>query len=161
MNGKIFSILLIGFAAVFGLTLWYVQNYAHYIRLPDSEKTRIDLVALSDTTANNGVASITAVNFRGIEGTTSPLKYRACFETNVETTNLREIYEEYRNPTPLVAPYWFDCFDATEIGNGLNRREATAFLSQAEISDGVDRVVAIFADGRAFAWHQLNDKYGD
>jgi hypothetical protein len=34
-----------------------------------------------------------------------------------------------------------------------------AFLSQADISKGVDRVVAVFADGRAFAWHQLNDTY--
>ena len=32
-----------------------------------------------------------------------------------------------------------------------------AFLSVADITRGVDRVVAVFPDGQAFAWHQLND----
>jgi hypothetical protein len=25
----------------------------------------------------------------------------------------------------------------------------------------VDRIVALYPDGRAFAWHQLNDRYRD
>ena len=33
--------------------------------------------------------------------------------------------------------------------------EALAFLSQSDIAPDVDRVVAVFADGRAFAWHQF------
>ena len=31
-----------------------------------------------------------------------------------------------------------------------------AFLSEPDIHPGVDRVVAVFGDGRAYAWHQLN-----
>ena len=57
---------------------------------------------------------------------------------------------------PLTAPGWFDCFDAVAIGEALEKGEAIAFLSQANIHPGVDRVVAVFPDGRAFAWHQLN-----
>ncbi len=55
----------------------------------------------------------------------------------------------------MTAPGWFDCFDANAIGEALERGEALAFLSQAEIAVGVDRVVAVFPDGRAYAWHQL------
>jgi hypothetical protein len=36
--------------------------------------------------------------------------------------------------------------------------EALAFLSEPNIHPGVDRVVAVFPDGRAFAWHQLNQR---
>jgi hypothetical protein len=34
-------------------------------------------------------------------------------------------------------------------------------LSEPEIHPGVDRVVAVFPDGRAFAWHQLNASLSD
>jgi hypothetical protein len=56
---------------------------------------------------------------------------------------------------PLNAPAAFPCFDAAAIGAALESGEALAFLSEPEIHPGVDRVVAVFADGRAFAWHQL------
>ena len=47
------------------------------------------------------------------------------------------------------------------IGAALESGEALAFLSEPEIHPGVDRVVAVFPDGRAFAWHQLNDSPED
>mgnify|MGYP006198981481 CR=1 FL=1 len=59
---------------------------------------------------------------------------------------------------PLIAPPWFDCFNAERIGRALETGEAIAFLSVPDITPGVDRVVAVFPDGAAFAWHQLNDK---
>ena len=43
----------------------------------------------------------------------------------------------------------------------MERGEALAFLSQHDIASGVDRVVAVYPDGRAFAWHQLNDESKD
>ena len=36
------------------------------------------------------------------------------------------------------------------------RGEALAFLSEPLKDYGMDRVVAVFPDGRAYAWHQLN-----
>ncbi len=37
-----------------------------------------------------------------------------------------------------------------------------AFLGEKDIRDGgVDRVIAVYPDGRAFAWHQLNEKYDE
>jgi hypothetical protein len=68
---------------------------------------------------------------------------------------LTETYRAYQGATPLNAPSWFDCFDATEIGAALENGQALAFLSQSNIAPDVDRVVAVFADGRAFAWHQF------
>ena len=50
---------------------------------------------------------------------------------------------------------------AETVGKALENEQAIAYLAQANIHDGVDRVVAIFDDGRAFAWHQLNEKYKD
>ena len=56
---------------------------------------------------------------------------------------------------PTIAPYWFDCFDAKAIGAALEKGEARAFLSQKDIAPQIDRVVAVFPDGRAYAWHQV------
>ena len=50
---------------------------------------------------------------------------------------------------------------AAAIGAALETGEAVAFLSQANSHPGVDRVVAVFPDGRAYAWHQLNDSLED
>ena len=35
---------------------------------------------------------------------------------------------------------------------------ARAILGQAEVHPDVDRIIAVYPDGRAFGWHQLNDK---
>jgi hypothetical protein len=103
--------------------------------------------------------AIVVENIEGIDADSSPLRFRACFTTPLTQATLTETYRLYDRPTPLTAPGWFDCFDADAIGEALERGEALAFLSQADISKGVDRVVAVFPDGRAFAWHQLNDTY--
>jgi hypothetical protein len=69
---------------------------------------------------------------------------------------LTETYVAYPKAEPLNAPSWFSCFDAAAIGAALEKGEALAFLSQSDILPQVDRVVAVFPDGRAYAWHQLN-----
>jgi hypothetical protein len=74
---------------------------------------------------------------------------------------LTETYRMYERAEPLVAPRGFDCFDAEAIGRALETGEALAFLSEPDIHLGVDRVVAVFGDGRAFAWQQLNGKLGE
>ena len=58
---------------------------------------------------------------------------------------------------PLNGPTWFDCFDAEAIGEALaNRRGDRLPVGQANIAPQIDRVVAVFADGRAYAWHQVS-----
>ena len=36
---------------------------------------------------------------------------------------------------------------------------ANAYMAAIEDMDGMDRVVAVYPDGRAYMWRQLNDKY--
>ena len=35
---------------------------------------------------------------------------------------------------------------------------ARAILGQSEVRPDVDRVIAVYPDGRAFGWQQINDK---
>jgi hypothetical protein len=98
---------------------------------------------------------ILAEDVTGIDSDSSPIRFRACFTTPLSLAMLSETYVAYTDAEPLVAPGWFDCFDAMAIGTALERGEALAFLSEPDIHPGVDRVVAVFPDGRAFAWHQL------
>ena len=74
---------------------------------------------------------------------------------------LTESYVIFDGAVPLVAPGWFDCFDAETIGEALETGEAIAFMGEKNIEDGIDRIVAVFPDGRAYAWHQLNEKFAD
>lgn len=154
MNGKIVAGGLVVIAAVAGIAMYYLQVYAFY------EPARFDPGAEIALTPILGDAPevILADNVQGIDATSSPLRFRACFHTPLTQAMLTETYKVYDAAQPLVAPGWFDCFDAGQITTALETGEAIAFLSVQDIVPGVDRVVAVFPDGRAFAWHQLNDK---
>jgi hypothetical protein len=55
----------------------------------------------------------------------------------------------------LNAPAAFPALTPPRSGLPWKTGEAVAFLSEPGIHPGVDRVVAVFQDGRAYAWHQL------
>jgi len=97
-----------------------------------------------------------ATGFQGIDADTSPLKFRACFTTTKSIPMLTETYQVYDAATPLKAPGWFKCFDNEQLADDLTSGEAIAFLGQANIHYGVDRVIAIYGDGRSYAWNQIN-----
>ena len=155
MNGKLVAggIVLTGLVA--GIAMYWLQVYAFYVPVSFTPGTEITLVPIEGAVPE----AIVVENIEGIDADSSPLRFRACFTTPLTQATLTETYRLYDRPTPLTAPGWFDCFDADAIGEALERGEALAFLSQANISKGVDRVVAVFPDGRAFAWHQFNDTY--
>ncbi len=94
-------------------------------------------------------------DLEGIDGTSSPLRFRACFTTSIDQATLTEGFKVYDKAEPLNAPFWFSCFDAAKIGAALETGEAIAFLSKSDIAPEIDRVVAVFPDGRAYAWHQV------
>ena len=56
----------------------------------------------------------------------------------------------------MRAPNWFKCFDVKNITNDLQSGKAMAYLSEANIEYGIDRVLAIYPNGEAYAWHQIN-----
>ena len=152
MNGKIIVSTIALSSAIVGAAVWYLQVYAFYEPVSFTPGAEITLT----TIANGQPEPILAEDITGIDADSSPLRFRACFTTPLTQAMLSETYVAYPGATPLVAPGWFDCFDATAIGTALERGEALAFLSQSNIHTDVDRVVAVFPDGRAFAWNQLN-----
>ena len=156
-NGKIVGGGIVIAAALAGAGIWYAQLYAYYKPASFQPGAEIALTPILGDTPE----VILAENVEGIDADSSPLRFRACFHTPLSQAMLTETYRVYDKATPLVAPPWFGCFDAGKITTALETGEAIAFLSVADITRGVDRVVAVFPDGRAFAWHQLNDTLKD
>ncbi len=131
--------------------MYWLQVYAFYDRLPETSVLRV--------TTETGVQPLSLAEFQGIDATSSPLRYRACARL-AEMTEVAHATPA-TNPDPLTAPGWFDCFDAEAIGTAIKRGDATAYLSEREIHRGVDRLIAVFPDGRAYAWQQLNGTLED
>lgn len=152
MNGKLVAGFIVIFALATGAMIYWLQEYAFYTEASFQPGSEIDLTLLE----TGQPEPILADNVQGIDATSSPLRFRACFHTPMSQAMLTETYKVYETPTPLNGPSWFDCFDAAAIGAALQSGEAIAFLSQANIAPSIDRVVAVFPDGRAYAWHQLS-----
>jgi hypothetical protein len=152
VNGKIIGGGIVIIAAVAGVAMYWLQVYAFYSPVVFTPGQEIMLTPIESTVPE----VILADGVTGIDATSSPLRFRACFHTPMSQAMLTETYQTYANATPLTAPSWFDCFDANAIGTAIERGDAIAFLSQSNIAPGVDRVVAVYPDGRAYAWHQLN-----
>ena len=143
--GKIIAGGIVVAALIGGAAMYWLQVYAYYEELPAQD-------AIVMTPLGGAPVSLPVRDFRGIDAVTSPLRYRACFTLAAPTAALLR----HRDPTPLNAPSWFDCFDSGEIGADLEAGTARAYVAEANIEYGFDRVVAVYADGRAFAWHQMN-----
>ena len=152
MNGKLVGGFIVLTALLAGGAIYYLQEYAYYQPIVFTPGDEIELTAL----VSGQPEPIPVADLQGIDATSSPLRFRACFTTPVDQPTLTEGFKVYDNAVPLNAPSWFDCFDAAKIGAALESGEAIAFLGQAEIAPQIDRVVAVFPDGRAFAWHQIN-----
>lgn len=153
--GKVIVGAIVIVAAIAGGFLWYTAERAFYEPVAFQPGAEIKLVPLT----SDQPEAIVVSGVEGIDATSSPIKFRACFTTPLTLATLTETYREYPGAEPLVAPSGFDCFDAAAIGKALETGEALAFLSELNIHPGVDRVVAVFADGRAYAWNQLNAEF--
>lgn len=155
-GGKLVGVGLLVVALVAGAALYYLQVYAFY------DEIKQDSAVIELTSIVSGEPEeIIADGFEGIDSTSSPIRFRGCFTTPMSQSLLSETYVSYDKAVPLIGPGWFSCFDAKTIGADLEEGVALPFLSQADVSDGVDRVVAVYPDGRAFIWHQLNDKFAE
>lgn len=152
MNGKIVGSFIVIVALVAGAAMYWLQVYAFYEPVAFTPGEEITLTPIIGDVPE----AIIAENVTGIDATSSPLRFRACFTTPMSQGMLTETYRVYEKATPLIAPGWFDCFDANKIGDALETGDAIAFLSVPNIHPGIDRVVAVFPDGQAYAWHQLN-----
>ncbi len=139
--------LLIGgavFLAVFIPALWYTQFYAFYFEMPETTE-----ITVADRT-------VQVREFRGIDADTSPIKLRTCMTLD---PNLLDGLPPAEDPAPLVAPSWFECFDARSIGTALDAGTAKAYLAASDEFHGTVRMIAVFDDGRAFMWRQLSPEF--
>lgn len=157
MNGKIVAGFIVVVALAAGIAIYWLQEYAFYQKAVFSPGAEIVLTPIQ----GGPPEAIVAENLQGIDAESSPIRFRACFTTPLSLGMLTETYVVYPDAEPLVAPTWFDCFDATRIGQALETGEAVAFLSQSDVRPGVDRVVAVFPDGQAFAWSQVRKDTGE
>jgi hypothetical protein len=150
--GRIAVAVILLTAAIGGIGLWYTAERAFYEPVAFQPGTEIRLTPI----VSDQPEPILAEGVQGIEATSSPIKFRACFTTPLSLAMLSETYRTYDDAVPLVAPRDFPCFDAAAIGADLESGEALAFLSEPNILYGIDRVVAVTGDGRGYAWHQIN-----
>ena len=153
MSGKIVGIVLILCAAVAGGALYYLQVYGYYQDVVATDGADVQLIQ----NINDEPQAIVYENFQAVDADSSPIRFRGCFTTSLSLENLSDTFASAGDVTPRNAPRWFDCFDATAIAAELDAGTAKAFLGQKNIHYGVDRIVAITADGRGFIWHELND----
>ncbi|MEO0915106.1 MAG: DUF6446 family protein [Pseudomonadota bacterium] len=147
MSGKIVMSLFLAAALIFGGLLYYFQVYAYYA---PTEK-------LSSITV--GEAEIAVGFYEGIDSTTSPNKLRACFEVAPEAFDGLVPVDD---ADPLIAPSWFECFDAEGIAKDLEAGRARAYIAADETPEGavgyeILRFVAVYPDGRAFLWRHYRE----
>jgi hypothetical protein len=152
MTAARIAILGIVVSALFaGAALYYLQVYAYYVEVT------AQVAEVQMTSVITGMPEpILFENYKGIDSNSSPIRYRACFDTPLSLAMLTETYQTYPLATPLITPGWFDCFDPEKIGDALETGEAIAFMGVENITYGVDQVVAVFPDGRGYAWQQIN-----
>ena len=150
MNGRWAVLLLLGSVFAGGAALWILQSEAGYREFEGAQHGFGPLLMLP-----GGDREFRVSNIRGIKGDSSPLKFRACFLTDPGNVN-EKIGEAYPDASPLIAPKWFECFDAAAIGSDIESGDARAVLLRRNIAEGVDRVAAFYRDGRGFAWQQLS-----
>ncbi len=149
-SGRLLVIGIVLITAVFGAAQWYFQTRAYYAPITAEQ------AALTVTLADGSIVPLDVTDFDGIDADTSPLRLRACFQLDDASAALLAEAQVYEDAAPLVAPAWFDCFNADEIGAALESGTATARLMQENIVYGIDRIVTVLPDGRGFAWPQMN-----
>lgn len=153
MNGKIAAGVIVVTAIVAGVAMYWLQVYAYYDEVKFEPGNEIRLTSVVSGTPE----AILAENVTGIDANSSPLRFRACFTTPLSQAMLTETYQVYDVPEPTIGPSWFDCYDAMAVGAALEKGEAVAFLSEHLAPYGMDRVAAVFPDGRGYLWNQISE----
>ena len=150
--GKVIGIGILMIAVLAGAAMYYLQVYHFYEPVEANGTTDVQLTNL----VTGEPEPVLYEAFKAIDADSSPIRYRACFRTEMSQAMLTETYEMYEAAEPLTAPKWFDCFDADAIGAQLEQGTALAFLGEKNIQYGIDRIVVITEDGRGYAWQQIN-----
>lgn len=141
MSGRRLILGFVGFLVVFAAALVWFQLFAFYDR-----QSGIETIAIDGRTAP-------VADYQGIDASSSPLKLRACFRMDpAEVANLAAATDA----TPLLGPFWFDCFDAGRLTEDLAASRATAYRIARNHPRGFDTLIAVYPDGESYLWRQLN-----
>jgi len=152
MTGKLLALLLLISAALAGAGMYYLQVYGFYYDVATQPGQDVTLLRQGADTPE----PIAYAAFQAIDADSSPIRYRACFETDLSAADLAA-FQPVEAAEPLTAPGWFECYDAVAIADALKSGQAQAYVSAKNIHYGVDRVVAITQDGKGYVWHALNN----
>ena len=80
--------------------------------------------------------------------------YYACFQTSMSFGFLTETYVISDDATPAKPLGEMACYDQQKIAMDVASGEALSLVGERNIIEGIDRIIAVYPDGRAFAWHQ-------
>ena len=152
MTGKLLALILVISAVLAGAGMYYLQVYGFYYEI--EPRPGQDVVLLAQGTDTPEVITYSA--FQAIDADSSPIRYRACFETDLTPDELTR-FVPAEDPEPLTAPGWFDCYDAVSLADALKTGQAQAYMGTKNVHYGVDRIVAITQDGKGYVWHALNN----
>ena len=141
--GKVVVIALVVVCFLGGIGIWYAQTRAFWSTVDGTVALAVEGVPLE------------AATVEAIASASSPLGFRACFRHGQDVPAIDA--PDRSDPAPTVAPGWFACFDAEAVAALIASGEARAFTSHHNAAYGVDRIVALAADGRGWAWHELNE----
>jgi hypothetical protein len=143
MRGKPLMIALLAFTALFAVALVWFQVFAFYERT-----TGFDIEV-------DG-APVAVAGYQGIDAATSPLKLRGCFTADPAAFAAAPPAPD---AAPLLAPFWFRCFDARAISQDIASGAAAAHLLATDEPAGFDLMAAVYPDGRGYLWRQLGKDY--
>lgn len=116
--------------------------------VPVEFEMRLVLIGGADSEA------IVTRDLRAISDESDPHSLYACFSTEGSIPMLTETFEVAEDAAPKPPAADLPCFDAETLAGDLKSGAALAFVGARDIWPGVDRLIAIYDDGRAFAWHQ-------
>jgi hypothetical protein len=150
--GKFLALLILVCALIGGAAMYYLQVYAYYDEIPATGPADVQVTSL----ATGKPQPLPHADFQAIDSDSSPIRYRACFTTDLALDDLTATYQTYQGAVPLMAPKWFDCFDARALGAALEAGEARAYMGTENVRYGIDRIIAVMPDGRGFVWQQIN-----
>lgn len=158
MSGRLVAGGLVGAALLIGALLWWAQNWAWY-----RDVEGVDNVLIGDL-------ALPVTEYRGVDADSSPIRMRGCFaydpaDLDAARAAAAKLTEAFRaagaRATPLTSPARLDCFDAAAIGAAIEAGEAEVLVASREEAEGVDRIVALWPDGRGVTWRQLNETWAE
>ncbi|MEM9873234.1 MAG: DUF6446 family protein, partial [Pseudomonadota bacterium] len=79
MSGKIIGIVLLLSSIIAGAALYYLQVYGFYTDVPETDGPDVRLVSV----VSDRPEPISYTEFTAIDADSSPIRYRACFRTDM------------------------------------------------------------------------------